>query len=64
MNGQDTRSTIMIRNIPNRYNQNDFLRIIDTKFKGLYDFLYLPMDFKVNSIYITQLLKKSNYSFY
>lgn len=46
LNGFDQRSTIMIRNIPNRYNQSEFLKIIDTHFKGLYDFLYLPMDFK------------------
>lgn len=45
--GIEKRTTIMIRNIPNRYNQESLLRVIDVKFKGMYDFLYLPMDFKV-----------------
>ncbi|KAL4502414.1 hypothetical protein ABPG72_012001 [Tetrahymena utriculariae] len=43
---KDRRATVMVRNIPNRYNQEDFLRIIDINYKGLYDFVYLPMDFK------------------
>ncbi len=46
-NDLDVRTTIMIKNIPNRYNQESLLNIIDINFKGLYDFLYLPMDFKV-----------------
>ena len=39
----DKRTTIMIRNIPNRYNQDSLLRIINQNFKGLYDFFYVPM---------------------
>lgn len=50
-NGLEKRTTIMIRNIPNRYNQEALLKVIDVKFKGMYDFVYLPMDFRV----ITQL---------
>lgn len=45
--GLEKRTTIMIRNIPNRYNQESLLMVIDVKFKGMYDFVYLPMDFKV-----------------
>jgi len=45
--GIEKRTTIMIRNIPNRYNQETLLRVIDVNFKGMYDFIYLPMDFKV-----------------
>lgn len=45
--GMENRTTIMIRNIPNRYSQESLLRVIDVKFKGMYDFIYLPMDFKV-----------------
>lgn len=46
-NGLEKRTTIMIRNIPNRYNQEALLKVIDVKFKGMYDFVYLPMDFRV-----------------
>lgn len=43
---KDARTTIMVRNIPNKYNQEMLLRIIDNKFQGKYDFFYLPIDFK------------------
>ncbi len=48
LNREDLRTTIMLRNIPNRFNQEALLKILDQNFKGLYDFFYLPMDFKVN----------------
>ncbi|OMJ81137.1 hypothetical protein SteCoe_18451 [Stentor coeruleus] len=43
---QDTRTTVMIKNIPNKYTQKMLLQAIDKKFMGTYDFLYLPIDFK------------------
>ena len=45
--GQDRRTTIMIKNIPNKYTQKMLLQTIDKKFSKTYDFLYLPIDFKV-----------------
>ncbi|OMJ89622.1 hypothetical protein SteCoe_8158 [Stentor coeruleus] len=44
--GRDTRTTVMIKNIPNKYTQRMLLQTIDKKFSGTYDFLYLPIDFK------------------
>jgi RNA recognition motif-containing protein len=44
--GDDKRCTLMIKNIPNKYTQKMLLQTIDTKFKGTYDFMYLPIDFK------------------
>jgi len=46
MRGDDTRTTLMIRNIPNKYSQKMLLSTVDEKHKGKYDFLYLPIDFK------------------
>jgi len=43
---KDNRTTIMIRNIPNKYNQKMLLKKIDVNHKRLYDFFYLPIDFK------------------
>jgi len=38
-------TTMMIRNIPNRYTQREFVREVDDLgFAGTYDFLYLPID--------------------
>ena len=34
----------MIKNIPSRYNQECLLNIINIKYKGLYDYFYLPLD--------------------
>ena len=50
LNRKDLRSTVMIKNIPNKYTQKMLLHAIDKKFIGTYDFLYLPIDFKVMCI--------------
>ncbi|XP_041994320.1 protein MEI2-like 5 [Salvia splendens] len=45
-NGEDSRTTLMIKNIPNKYTSKMLLLAIDETHKGAYDFLYLPIDFK------------------
>jgi RNA recognition motif-containing protein len=41
------RTTVMLRNLPNKYKQSMILDLLDTEgFAGLYDFFYLPMDFR------------------
>jgi hypothetical protein len=46
----DDRTTVMLRNIPNRYNRNILLNLLNTQgFECKYDFVYLPMDFR-NSV--------------
>jgi len=44
--GEDRRTTLMIKNIPNKYTQKMLLAAVDEQFKGTYDFFYLPIDFK------------------
>ncbi|RZB51528.1 Protein MEI2-like 2 isoform E [Glycine soja] len=44
--GEDTRTTLMIKNIPNKYTSKMLLAAIDENHQGTYDFLYLPIDFK------------------
>ncbi|KAJ0960249.1 hypothetical protein J5N97_001924 [Dioscorea zingiberensis] len=46
VSGEDTRTTLMIKNIPNKYTSKMLLVAIDENHKGTYDFLYLPIDFK------------------
>ncbi|XP_059301253.1 protein MEI2-like 2 [Lycium ferocissimum] len=46
MRGEDTRTTLMIKNIPNKYTSKMLLAAIDETHKSTYDFLYLPIDFK------------------
>ncbi|XP_026385716.1 protein MEI2-like 2 [Papaver somniferum] len=46
ISGEDKRTTLMIKNIPNKYTSKMLLSAIDEYHKGTYDFLYLPIDFK------------------
>jgi hypothetical protein len=47
--GEDTRVTLMIKNIPDRVKHNDLKEIIDESSFGNYNFLYLRIDFKNHS---------------
>eukprot|EP00981_Chlorochromonas_danica_P006008 scaffold1244_cov162-Ochromonas_danica.AAC.44 len=44
--GSEMRTTIMVRNIPNKYNQQMLLDEVNVHHQGTYDFFYLPIDFK------------------
>ncbi|KAL0711206.1 hypothetical protein Bca4012_018184 [Brassica carinata] len=44
--GDDIRTTLIIKNIPNKYTYKMLVAEIDEKHKGDYDFLCLPVDFK------------------
>jgi len=44
---EENYTTVMLRNIPNKYTQSTLLQAIDEKgFRGLYNFFYLPVDYK------------------
>jgi len=40
------KTTLMIRNIPNKYTQEMMLELINENYKDSYDFFYLPIDLK------------------
>ncbi|EOD31318.1 hypothetical protein EMIHUDRAFT_69499 [Emiliania huxleyi CCMP1516] len=44
--GEDTRTTLMVRHIPNKYTQRMLLSVIEQNHSGQFDLLYLPIDFK------------------
>ncbi|CAK9861801.1 unnamed protein product [Sphagnum jensenii] len=46
LRGEDPRTTLMIKNIPNKYTSKMLLAAIDENHRGTYDFIYLPIDFK------------------
>ncbi|KAG6426688.1 hypothetical protein SASPL_110915 [Salvia splendens] len=49
--GDDKRTTLMIKNIPNKYTSKMLLAAIDERHRGTYDFIYLPIDFKASLFY-------------
>lgn len=44
--GQDTRTTVMIKNIPNKMSDKDLIAYINKVCPRRIDFLYLRMDFQ------------------
>ncbi|PSC73518.1 MEI2-like 5 isoform X1 [Micractinium conductrix] len=44
--GEDKRTTLMVKNIPNKYTQKMLLALVEERFRGMIDFFYLPIDFK------------------
>jgi hypothetical protein len=46
----DGRTTIMVRNIPNKYTQDMLLELFEKNHKKKFDFFYLPIDYNVNFI--------------
>ena len=50
ISGKDKRTTLMIRNIPNKYNINLLYEEINSYIEDKFDFLYLPTDSSVNMI--------------
>lgn len=53
--GKEKRTTLMIRNVPNRYDVDQILTEIDELgFKNKYDCFYLPIDSIVSSILISR----------
>ncbi|GKV50322.1 hypothetical protein SLEP1_g57032 [Rubroshorea leprosula] len=58
--GKDSRTTLMIKNIPNKYTSKVLLAAIDEHCQGTYDFIYLPIDFKaINRIKATWAMHSS-----
>jgi hypothetical protein len=43
--GKDKRTTLMIKNIPNKYTLNIIIKEININFKNKYDLFYLPIDY-------------------
>jgi len=39
-------TTVMLRNIPNKYTREMLIKQLMVSFQGLFDFMYLPIDFK------------------
>ena len=45
LENKDLRTTLMIKNIPNKYTLSSFLEEINEYFKDTYDIFYLPIDY-------------------
>jgi hypothetical protein len=44
--GHENHTTMMLRNIPNKYTRDMLVNQVSRDFRGQFDFVYLPIDFK------------------
>lgn len=51
ISSEDTRTTIMIKNIPSKFKKEEILKIIDNNFKNAYDIFVLPFDLNICTNY-------------
>ena len=58
----DGRTTIMVRNIPNKYTQEMLLELFEKNHKKKFDFFYLPIDYNVLLAYLEQLQRRLCFS--
>ena len=54
----DGRTTIMVRNIPNKYTQEMLLDLFEKNHKKKFDFFYLPIDYTVH-IFLFRIIAMS-----
>lgn len=47
LRGEEHRTTVMVRNIPNKFKQRTLLDMIEIYHYGTFNYFYLPMDLKV-----------------
>ena len=55
----DGRTTIMVRNIPNKYTQDMLLELFENNNRKKFDFFYLPIDYNV-SFYLFRIIVMSD----
>lgn len=48
---QDTRTTVMMKNIPNKFQTDNIVEVLNEKCKGKFDLVYLPIDRKLKKNY-------------
>lgn len=56
--GKDKRTTIMLRNIPNKYTLQNLVDEVNSTFLGKYDYINLPIDYEVNNNKKLTILEK------
>eukprot|EP00928_Gymnodinium_smaydae_P053190 TRINITY_DN37235_c0_g1_i1.p1 TRINITY_DN37235_c0_g1~~TRINITY_DN37235_c0_g1_i1.p1 ORF type:complete len:505 (+),score=84.68 TRINITY_DN37235_c0_g1_i1:95-1609(+) len=48
----DTRTTVMLQNLPNCYTQDMLIEMLDSEgYRGCYNFVYLPMDYQTRACF-------------
>ena len=50
--GKDKRTTIMLRNIPNKYTLANLVEEINNLYLGKIDYINLPIDYEVKNLII------------
>lgn len=58
--GKDKRTTVMLRNIPNKYSLQNLVDEINSSFWGKFDYVNLPIDYSVTNLK-NKILEKAKF---